>query len=107
MNGRIITRPRAALDIAEQIAWYSVNTSREVSDRFRRAVEQTGTALLEMPGIGVPRHQRNRRLAGLRMHPVRDFEKHLVFYRPIVGGIELVRVLHSARDISAILGQER
>ena len=41
------------------------------------------------------------------MHPVRDFEKHLVFYRPIVGGIELVRVLHSARDTSAILGQER
>lgn len=40
------------------------------------------------------------------MHPVRGFERHLLFYRPLRGGVELVRVLHSSRDIGTVLGAE-
>jgi toxin ParE1/3/4 len=32
----------------------------------------------------------------LRSFPV---GKYLLFYRPVVGGIELVRIVHGARDI--------
>jgi hypothetical protein len=41
-------------------------------------------------------------LAGILMLPVEGFEKHLVFYRPVPEGIELVRVYHAARDIDAV-----
>ncbi|MBI4604738.1 MAG: type II toxin-antitoxin system RelE/ParE family toxin [Planctomycetes bacterium] len=37
---------------------------------------------------------------------MRGFEQHLVFYRPVEDGIEVVRVLHGARDLRAILGEE-
>ena len=36
------------------------------------------------------------------MWPVRGFEKHVIFYRPVATGIDVVRVLHAARDIEAI-----
>jgi plasmid stabilization system protein ParE len=34
------------------------------------------------------------------------FRKYLVFYRPITEGIEVTRVLHGARDIDSILGDD-
>jgi hypothetical protein len=58
------------------------------------------------PGIGAPRPRANPALRDLRMHPVRGFENHLLFYRPIPGGIELIRVLHGMRDIEAIMQAE-
>jgi toxin ParE1/3/4 len=37
------------------------------------------------------------------MIAVKGFEKHLIFYRQRETGIEIVRVLHAARDVEAIL----
>lgn len=37
---------------------------------------------------------------------VRGFARYLVFYREAPGAIELVRVLHGARDIGAALGEK-
>jgi len=59
-----------------------------------------------MPQMGTPRQFRNSRLIGLRMWRVPGFEKHLIFYRVTEGGIEVVRVLHGARDIQRILDDE-
>jgi len=33
---------------------------------------------------------------------VKGFEKHLIFYRPIDIGIEVVCILHEARDIRSV-----
>ena len=38
----------------------------------------------------------------MRMRPVRGFEKYLNFYMPRADGIEIVRILHSARDIESL-----
>ena len=38
------------------------------------------------------------------MWPIPDFPNHLLFYRPSVAGIEMVRILRAARDIPEILG---
>ena len=40
------------------------------------------------------------RLAGLRVWRVEGFEKHLVFYRTAETIVEIVRVLHGARDLT-------
>ncbi len=59
--------------------------------------------LLEHPELGPLRAFDRRDLSGLRSLPVHGFEKHLVFYRPTKEGIEVVRVLHGARDLGTIL----
>jgi toxin ParE1/3/4 len=41
-------------------------------------------------------------LAGLRSWRIKDFASYLVFSIPTEAGIEVVRVLHGARDIERI-----
>jgi toxin ParE1/3/4 len=103
MSRRIVRRRAAIEDLADQTAWYIVHASQAVADRFVEAVERALQALLDTPGIGAPRPRANPALRDLRMHPVRGFESHLIFYRPLTDGIELIRVLHGARDIEAVL----
>ncbi len=104
---RRLSRRRAALDdLADQAAWYIAHASQEVADRFLAAVERELGVILAVPDMGSSRAYANPALAGLRMAPVRGFETHLVFYLPTEEGIELVRVLHGARDIDAIMKAE-
>jgi len=56
--------------------------------------------------MGKTREVRNPRLSGLRQWRVKGFESYLIFYRPIPEGIEVLRVLHGARDIDRILDEE-
>ena len=99
---RILLRPQAPRDIIAT-ALHLAEESPDAARRFLEAVERTIAAVTAMPGIGAPRRYRDPRLEGLRMIAVTGFEKHLVFYRPDEAGIEIVRVLHAARDIQAIL----
>jgi len=39
----------------------------------------------------------------LRRRPVRGFENFLIFYRESGGRVEIIRVLHGARDIESLL----
>jgi plasmid stabilization system protein ParE len=39
---------------------------------------------------------------GLRRWRVRGFENFMIFYHPLSNGIEIVRVLHGARDIESL-----
>ncbi len=42
-------------------------------------------------------------LSGLRMWPVPHFEHWLIFYIPTDTAVQIVRVLHGARDLPTIL----
>lgn len=39
----------------------------------------------------------------MRRWPVTGFENYLVYYRPLRDGIEIIRILHGARDIARLL----
>ena len=106
MSRRIVRRRAALEDLVDQTAWYITHAGQAVADRFNEAVERALQALLATPGIGAPRPRANPALRSLRMLPVHGFENHLLFYRPIRDGIELIRVLHGTRDIEAILKAE-
>ena len=41
----------------------------------------------------------------VRFIPVSRFRKYLVFYRSIDDGIEILRILHGARDIQGLLAE--
>jgi toxin ParE1/3/4 len=73
--------------------------------RFLREAEATFQRLVVNPGMG-PRYEPEDPLfEGVRFFPVSRFKKYLVFYRPIEGGIEVLRVLHGARDIQGLLAE--
>lgn len=102
MSLRIVRRPKARQDIVE-IAIYLAERSIEASDAFLEAIQSAFQLLASLPEMGSPRRFQSPRLAGMRMWPVEGYENYLIFYRPLSDGIEVVRVLHAARDIQRIL----
>jgi toxin ParE1/3/4 len=74
--------------------------------RFVEAVRDAERELLDLPLMGVARDCRNSALSGMRMRGVPGFPAHLIFYRPIPEGIEVIRVLHGARELDAIFDKE-
>lgn len=98
--------PAADRDLDGQADYLAREASLETALRFYDAARTTFEKLARMPGIGQRRDSSQPRLAGLRVWRIEGFENHLVFYRPIEDGIEIVRVLHGARDIDSVLKSE-
>ena len=81
MAGDVFMRPRAKKDVIEQ-ALYIAEDNPDAADGFLDAVEQALDTLADMPEIGAPRQSYNPALEGIRMWPIKGFEKHLIFYCP-------------------------
>jgi toxin ParE1/3/4 len=99
---RLHRHPRALSDV-EESAVYIGQDAPEVALRFLDAVEATLRLLVENPELGPTREFAGSELSGLRSFPVKGFDKHVIFYRPTQHGVEVLRVLHGARDLGAIL----
>jgi toxin ParE1/3/4 len=102
----VILRPRADLDIDHQFEYLAVEAGLATARRFMKALRRTCGSLQENPELGSARTFGNRRLAGLRVWPVKGFRRHLIFYIPSAKAIEIVRVLHGARDLLSLLGDK-
>lgn len=105
MIRRVTIRPAADRDLDDHFD-YLAPDSLEMAQRLLDAAHATFDELLETPGMGRRKELRNPRLADLRQWRIRGFPRHLIFYRETAGGIEVVRVLHGARDIDPILEEE-
>ncbi len=99
MTPRVHILPSADRDLDEQADYLAREASLETALRYYDAAAATFEHLAGMPGVGERWRSPERRLAELRVSRIHGFENHLVFYRPIEDGIEIVRVLHGARDI--------
>jgi toxin ParE1/3/4 len=62
--------------------------------------------LVKQPRIGGPYDYGLPELAGLRRLPVKGFNDYLVFHLPHSGGIDVIRVIHGARDIDNLFQAE-
>jgi len=102
----IIRRPSANRDLVTIFRHYAREAGVQVADRFFAEAEATFARLASMPGVGSRYEPDEPLYADLRYFPVSRFRKYLVFYRPIPGGIEVLHVLHGARDIASILAEE-
>ena len=105
MSQRIIIRPRADRDLDEH-AEFIARTNLEAARRFYDAAAEAFGQLAVLPEMGSPQTFRNPVLTGLRMWRIPRFERYLIFYRPIQEGIEVIPVLHAARDMGTIIEQE-
>lgn len=105
MSARIVIRPMAQTDL-DDTAEYLVRENPAAAIRFLAATEETFKQLLATPGLGRVRAYLNPKLKDLRSWRIRGFEKWLAFYRPTDGGIEVVRILHGARDLGPLLSED-
>ena len=101
----IIITPAADRDTDDHFR-YIAQHNYEAAVRFLQATEASYARLAAMPELGERQEFERKELAGLRAWQVRGFENYLIFYRLIEQGLEIVRVLHAARDIAAIFGDQ-
>lgn len=95
----ILKKPLASTDLLD--IWdFIANDSFEKADRFLQKIESQLKILASNPGMG---RKRDSLVPNLRSFPVGNY---LIFYRPINQGIEVIRVLHGARDIQSLFEEE-
>ena len=92
-------------DLIEQ-ATYIAEDNLDVAERFLVAAEETFQLLGKMTGIGKLSEFSNPRLSSIRQYPVKGFKNYLIFYSATDSGVEILRVLHGARDLEAILDED-
>jgi toxin ParE1/3/4 len=99
---RYVVRPihEAELDaLADHLAESSATTAA----RFYRAAIDTMERLVRFPGSGALIPSRQLKLQDIQVKPIRGFGNHLIFYRVVDDQIEIVRVLHAARDWARLI----
>jgi toxin ParE1/3/4 len=101
---QVFVRPRARRDILSNAEYLEENGGVETARRFLDATQSTFEALARMPKLGASCSFGRPALRRLRRWPVKDFENWLVFYRPRRNGVEIVHLIHGARDIESLLG---
>jgi toxin ParE1/3/4 len=72
---------------------------------FLDAFDAATGLLTRSPGIGGICRFKNPLYDGIRVWPVASFKSYLIFYRVQSDEIEVVRVIHGARDLSAIFDE--
>ena len=87
--------PRARTDLIE-IWRYIADDSVTNADSFIDKLHETIQALAHQPGTGRRREELG---SGILSFP---FGRYVIFYRAIPKAIEIIRVLHGARDIQNI-----
>lgn len=100
---KIVKLPQALTDIVET-AEYLAQDDIEIADRFFDAFESTLGEICNTPKIGSLRKYRND--VDVRMWFVQGFEKSLIFYTETSDEIEVLRVIHSARDYTRFFENE-
>lgn len=87
-----------SLEDMRDIHEYISMDNPEAADRVLQAFEENASLLAGRPELG----QLKPRLRNLRLWVVTEFPNYLIFYREREGQVEIVRVLHGARDLQDI-----
>jgi toxin ParE1/3/4 len=96
---RVLRTPRANQDLLE--LWlYVARDSPRNADRPVESIGEKCELLADFPEMG---RLREDLAPSLRSFAVGNY---VVFYRAREGGIEVIRVLHGARDVETVLREE-
>jgi toxin ParE1/3/4 len=103
MTARILKKPQAERDLVEH---YAVIARDKIgpAERFLREAEESFQRLARTPSLGQKWDSPLPHLTGIRVYPMpSSFRKYLIFYRPVRNGVEILTVLHGARDLETVL----
>jgi toxin ParE1/3/4 len=82
-----------------------VNGNADVAVKFLNAAELTFAQLAENPGMGKVSQLVVSRLGEIRQWRIKNFREYLIFYLIQDATVEILRVLHGARDLADVLSE--
>lgn len=95
---KVLRKPQAEADLIE-IWIYIAQDSPTSADKLLDEINEKSQTLAESPFVGKARDELG---PNIRSFPIGNY---VLFYQPIAEGIEIIRVLHGARDIDVLLNQ--
>ncbi len=101
----IVPRAQARRDVDDAVDHYLREADADIAIAFIDAFEEACRLISEHPGAGSPRYAHELDLPGLRSKGLGGYP-FLLFYIERANHIDLWRVLHARRDISAWLSHE-
>jgi toxin ParE1/3/4 len=102
MMPRVFKLSPAYEDLDHHTSYLTREAGPKVAVRFLQAAERAFCMLAAMPTLGGCCEFSNPRLAHVRSFRIREYRNYIIFYRPIDGGIEVLRDLHGAQDAKRI-----
>ena len=100
---RLIVLPAARSDLIALADYFEAQGGTILADRFLQECNAGFEHLSHFPASGTLVRYKHRRLEGCRFILVPEFEKLLIFYQLLPDHIEIVRILHGARDLEGAL----
>lgn len=97
--GQARRQPLAKDDLLDGWDYLAEVSGMEAADRWVEQLDAKLSLLARQPQMG---RQRDELAPGLRSFPI---GRHVVFYLSLHDGIEVVRLLHGARDMDALFGE--
>lgn len=103
MNYRLNVRNKATQDLRQAANYILVNGDSDSASRFLESIETTFKQLATTPGMGKKMRSLSPRLGEIRQWRVKDFNDYLIFYRIQEQEVDIIRLLHGARDLENVL----
>ena len=100
----LVSRAIADRDVDDAVDYYSDVAGADTASTFVRELAEAKRFIGEAPRRGSPRYAATLGTPNLRHRRIGRFP-YLVFYLELDDHIEIVRVLHTARDIPTWLGE--
>ncbi len=96
--GRVERSAAARADLISHFVYLADAASEAIGDRFLDRALESFDLLAGQPQIGPVATSQIPALASVRKWRVKNFERYLIFYIPIEGGVRIIRILHTAQD---------
>lgn len=100
---RVYRRPQARTDVLGIVEYIAI-VNPDAAYQFIEAVRETEEMLLTMPRMAPASSFGFQRFPDMRHRSVKGFDNYLIFYQPMEHGLDIVRVLHGARDLERLFG---
>jgi toxin ParE1/3/4 len=93
-----------ALEDLEAIWGYIAEDNPEAANHVVESARRTCANLAQHPELGPFRRFPKNDPPNIRYFVLTDYPNYSIFYRIVPGGIEIIRILHSARDLDTLFG---
>ena len=105
MSLPILPSAAATNDITELYCFF-IEQDTNLGERFLECLNETYEMIGNMPELGELYRFRDPAMKNARIRSVKKFSNYLIFYRVEPNKIEILRVLHGARDYINLFNAE-
>ena len=97
MSLLVVPSDTATEDITELYSYF-LERGENLAGKFMDCLSETYRMIAHMPELSELHHFQSPMMKDARIRRVKNFPNHLIFYRIEADRIEILRVIHGARD---------